>query len=66
MGSLTSISFGAGVSSTQKVWHTLQAFGDIAFAYSFSNILIEIQVSMHSRQQHYCSIFYYATRFPCF
>jgi hypothetical protein len=65
MGSLTSISFGAGVSSTQKVWHTLQAFGDIAFAYSFSNILIEIQVSMHSRQQHYCSIFY-ATRFPCF
>ncbi|ONM33809.1 Amino acid permease 2 [Zea mays] len=43
-GSLTSIGFGAGVNSTQKVWHTLQAFGDIAFAYSFSNILIEIQV----------------------
>jgi hypothetical protein len=28
----------------QKVWRSLQAFGDIAFAYSFSNILIEIQV----------------------
>ena len=45
MGSLTGISIGADVTSTQKVWHSLQAFGDIAFAYSFSNILIEIQVS---------------------
>ena len=45
-GSLTGISIGAGVTSTQKVWHSLQAFGDIAFAYSFSNILIEIQVSI--------------------
>ena len=44
MGSLTGISIGADVSSTQKIWHSLQAFGDIAFAYSFSNILIEIQV----------------------
>ena len=44
MGSLTGISIGAGVTSTQKIWHTLQAFGNIAFAYSFSNILIEIQV----------------------
>jgi hypothetical protein len=43
-GSLTGISIGAGVTSTQKIWHSLQAFGDIAFAYSFSNILIEIQV----------------------
>jgi hypothetical protein len=44
-GSLTGISIGADVTSTQKIWHSLQAFGDIAFAYSFSNILIEIQVS---------------------
>ena len=52
MGSLTGISIGPDVSSTQKIWHSLQAFGDIAFAYSFSNILIEIQVSnTHS----YCS-----------
>ena len=40
------MSIGASVTSTQKVWHSLQAFGDIAFAYSFSNILIEIQVSI--------------------
>ena len=44
-GSLTGISVGVGISSMQKVWRSLQAFGDIAFAYSFSNILIEIQVS---------------------
>jgi hypothetical protein len=44
-GSLTDIIIGVGVSSTQKVWHSLQAFSDITFAYSFSNILIEIQVS---------------------
>jgi hypothetical protein len=43
-GSLTGVSIGADVTSTQKIWHSLQAFGDIAFAYSFSNILIEIQV----------------------
>jgi amino acid permease len=43
-GSLTGISIGAGITSTQKIWRSLQAFGDIAFAYSFSNILIEIQV----------------------
>ncbi|EAZ24266.1 hypothetical protein OsJ_08016 [Oryza sativa Japonica Group] len=42
-GSLTDIIIGVGVSSTQKVWHSLQAFSDITFAYSFSNILIEIQ-----------------------
>ncbi|XP_010912574.1 amino acid permease 3 [Elaeis guineensis] len=41
-GSLTGISIGA-VTETQKVWHSLQALGDIAFAYSFSIILIEIQ-----------------------
>ncbi|KAM7278657.1 hypothetical protein ACFE04_005791 [Oxalis oulophora] len=48
-GSLTGISIGtitpAGmVTSTEKLWRTLQALGAIAFAYSFSMILIEIQV----------------------
>jgi hypothetical protein len=43
-GSLTGVSVGDGVTSTQKVWRSLQAFGDIAFAYSYSIILIEIQV----------------------
>ncbi|XP_010911278.1 amino acid permease 3 [Elaeis guineensis] len=41
-GSLTGISI-AVVSPTDKVWRSLQAFGDIAFAYSYSLILIEIQ-----------------------
>ncbi|ONK57621.1 uncharacterized protein A4U43_C09F2380 [Asparagus officinalis] len=41
-GSLTGVSIGA-VTETQKVWRSLQAFGDIAFAYSYSIILIEIQ-----------------------
>lgn len=49
-GSLTGISIGtktaAGVvTSTQKIWRSLQALGAIAFAYSFSIILIEIQVN---------------------
>ncbi|KAM7258245.1 hypothetical protein ACFE04_013986 [Oxalis oulophora] len=48
-GSLTGISIGtitpAGtVTSTEKLWRSLQALGAIAFAYSFSMILIEIQV----------------------
>ncbi|XP_071935302.1 amino acid permease 2-like isoform X2 [Coffea arabica] len=48
-GSLTGISIGtithAGtVTATQKLWRSLQALGAIAFAYSYSIILIEIQV----------------------
>ncbi|RWW66360.1 hypothetical protein BHE74_00026273 [Ensete ventricosum] len=42
-GSLTGISIGV-ISPTQKIWRSLQALGDIAFAYSFSLVLIEIQV----------------------
>ncbi|CAN6335709.1 unnamed protein product [Urochloa humidicola] len=33
----------AGITVAQKVWRTMQALGNIAFAYSFSNVLIEIQ-----------------------
>uniref|UniRef100_A0A0D9W6K6 Amino acid transporter transmembrane domain-containing protein n=1 Tax=Leersia perrieri TaxID=77586 RepID=A0A0D9W6K6_9ORYZ len=36
---------GVGVTSMQKIWRTLQAFGNIAFAYGFSFILLEIQAS---------------------
>jgi hypothetical protein len=32
------------VTGTQKIWRSLQALGAMAFAYSFSIILIEIQV----------------------
>lgn len=42
-GSLTGIGIGT-VTQTQKIWRSFQALGDIAFAYSFSIILIEIQV----------------------
>jgi len=35
------------VPKAQKVWGSLQALGDIAFAYSYSMILIEIQVLVH-------------------
>jgi len=54
-GSLTGISIGV-VTPMDKVWRSLQAFGDIAFAYSFSNILIEIQVS--SLDPMLCSVFF--------
>ncbi|KAL6641797.1 hypothetical protein ACP70R_019978 [Stipagrostis hirtigluma subsp. patula] len=44
-GTLTGVAAGAagGVTAAQKAWRTLQALGNIAFAYSFSNVLIEIQ-----------------------
>ncbi|XP_038698896.1 amino acid permease 3 [Tripterygium wilfordii] len=46
-GSLTGISIGT-VTQTQKIWKSFQALGDIAFAYSYSMILIEIQDTIRS------------------
>ncbi|KAJ6920093.1 amino acid permease 3-like [Populus alba x Populus x berolinensis] len=46
-GSLTGIGIGT-VTPTQKVWRSFQALGDIAFAYSYSMILIEIQDTVKS------------------
>ncbi|RWR84739.1 amino acid permease 3 [Cinnamomum micranthum f. kanehirae] len=46
-GSLTGVSIGS-VAQTQKIWRSFQAFGDIAFAYSYSIILIEIQDTIKS------------------
>ena len=40
-GSISGIST---ANSTQKVWLVAQAIGDIAFAFNFSIILLEIQV----------------------
>ncbi|KAL4616161.1 hypothetical protein ACB092_07G179600 [Castanea dentata] len=40
----TSTKAGTAVTATEKMWRSLQALGAIAFAYSFSIILIEIQV----------------------
>ncbi|CAL0330047.1 unnamed protein product [Lupinus luteus] len=47
-GSLTGISIGQNVSETQKIWRTSQALGDIAFAYSYAVVLIEIQDTIKS------------------
>ncbi|KAA8535995.1 hypothetical protein F0562_028473 [Nyssa sinensis] len=57
-GSLTGISIGtlthAGtVTGTQKLWRSLQALGAIAFAYSYSIILIEIQDTIKSPPAEY-------------
>ncbi|XP_010546307.1 PREDICTED: amino acid permease 2 isoform X2 [Tarenaya hassleriana] len=46
-GSLTGISIGT-VTETQKIWRSFQALGDIAFAYSYSVVLIEIQDTVRS------------------
>ncbi|RDX74541.1 Amino acid permease 2, partial [Mucuna pruriens] len=46
-GSLTGITTGP-LSQTQKLWRTSQALGDIAFAYSYSVVLIEIQDTLKS------------------
>ncbi|KAK7399351.1 hypothetical protein VNO78_10533 [Psophocarpus tetragonolobus] len=46
-GSLTGISIGP-VSETQKIWRNSQALGDIAFAYSYAVVLIEIQDTIKS------------------
>lgn len=49
---MTGISIGTVVGvqtidETQKIWRSFQALGAIAFAYSYSLILIEIQVTQH-------------------
>ncbi|CAK9168723.1 unnamed protein product [Ilex paraguariensis] len=46
-GSLTGISIGT-VTQAQKIWRSFQALGAIAFAYSYSLILIEIQDTVKS------------------
>lgn len=35
-----------GITHSTKVWQSFQALGNIAFAYTFANILIEIQVHL--------------------
>ncbi|KAL5755416.1 hypothetical protein ACOSP7_023636 [Xanthoceras sorbifolium] len=46
-GSLTGISVGI-VSESEKIWRSFQAIGNIAFSYSYSFILIEIQDTIKS------------------
>ncbi|KAJ4981095.1 hypothetical protein NE237_031932 [Protea cynaroides] len=37
-----------GISETTKVWHSFQALGNIAFAYTFAMLLVEIQDTIKS------------------
>ncbi|KAL1543798.1 Amino acid permease 3, variant 2 [Salvia divinorum] len=58
MGSMTGISIGTVVGvqtidETQKIWRSFQALGAIAFAYSYSLILIEIQDTIKSPPSEY-------------
>lgn len=43
--SIAGMTAGVDVSSSEKVWNSLQAIGNIALAYSYSSVLIEIQAS---------------------
>lgn len=40
---LTGVTVGVDVTGAEKVWRTFQSIGDIAFAYAYSTVLIEIQ-----------------------
>ncbi|XP_066393231.1 amino acid permease 6-like [Miscanthus floridulus] len=46
--SLTGAVVGVDVTASEKIWKTFQSLGDIAFAYSYSNVLIEIQDTLRS------------------
>uniref|UniRef100_A0A7N0T5C4 Amino acid transporter transmembrane domain-containing protein n=1 Tax=Kalanchoe fedtschenkoi TaxID=63787 RepID=A0A7N0T5C4_KALFE len=46
-GSLTGVPIGT-ITESEKIWRTFQSLGNIAFAYSFSVILIEIQDTIKS------------------
>ncbi|XP_043714307.1 amino acid permease 6-like [Telopea speciosissima] len=45
---LTGVTVGIDVSGTEKIWRTFQALGNIAFAYAYSTVLIEIQDTLKS------------------
>ncbi|XP_058773917.1 amino acid permease 6-like [Vicia villosa] len=45
---LTGLVVGVDVTSTQKMWNTFQALGNIAFAYAFSMVFVEIQDTVKS------------------
>ncbi|XP_057842864.1 amino acid permease 3 isoform X4 [Cryptomeria japonica] len=47
-GSIAGISSSTAISTSQKAWLVLQAIGDIAFAYPYSIIVIEIEDTLKS------------------
>jgi hypothetical protein len=44
----------AAASPTRKLWNVLLALGNIAFAYTFAEVLIEIQVGMDDENMFKC------------
>ncbi|KAK7357569.1 hypothetical protein VNO80_16860 [Phaseolus coccineus] len=46
--SVTGLVVGEDVTGTQKIWNTFQAIGNIAFAYCFSQVIVEIQDTLKS------------------
>ncbi|XP_050210960.1 amino acid permease 6-like [Mercurialis annua] len=46
--SLTGGAIGVNMSNTERIWNTFQALGDIAFAFAYSIVLIEIQDTLKS------------------
>ncbi|KAH9312148.1 hypothetical protein KI387_027183, partial [Taxus chinensis] len=48
-GSIGGISTSTRISTSQKVWQVLQAVGDIAFAYPYSVLVIEIENTLKSQ-----------------
>lgn len=42
---LTGTIVGVDVTAAEKVWRAFQAIGDMAFAYAYSTVLVEIQAS---------------------
>jgi len=57
--SITGIAVGVDVTSTEKMWNTFQAIGNIAFAYAFSNVIVEIQVSNFKQNKCLIQFIYY-------
>lgn len=49
--SLTGTTVGVDVTGSDKVWRSFQSIGDIAFAYAYSTVLIEIQASTITHHQ---------------
>ncbi|XP_051139871.1 amino acid permease 6-like [Andrographis paniculata] len=45
---ITGTRVGVELTGSEKVWRTFQAIGDIAFAYAFSTVLVEIQDTLKS------------------
>ncbi|KAE8659201.1 Amino acid permease 6 [Hibiscus syriacus] len=44
---LTGVAVGVDVTGSEKIWRTFQAIGDIAFAYAYFTVLVEIQASIY-------------------